>query len=65
MKTLEADVQASRNRLRGHQEKFANLSEEIKVTHTCEIARLMRKVSLGHCFRRVHDIDERIGGKTR
>ena len=29
MKTLETDVQASRNRLRDNQEKFENLSTEI------------------------------------
>ena len=43
MKTLESDVQASRNRLRDDQEKFENLPKEIKVTQTCEIAGFMRK----------------------
>ena len=37
MTTREISVQASRNRLRDHQEKFENLSKE-KMTQTCEIA---------------------------
>ena len=38
-------AEPSRNRLRDHQEKFENLSKEIKVSQTCEIAGFMRKVS--------------------
>ena len=38
MKPVETEVPASRNRLRDHHEKFENVSKEIKVTQTCEIA---------------------------
>ena len=59
MKTLEANVQASRSRLRDHEEKFEHLSKEIKVTQTCEIAGgVMRKVSRGQCFRTIYDVDD-------
>ena len=63
-KTLWTEVQASTNRLRDHEEKFAKLSKEMKVTQTCEIAGFMKKVSRGQCFRTLKDIDHGCGGKT-
>ena len=64
IKAPETDVQATRNRLRDHQEKFANLSTQIKVSQTCEIAGFVRKVSPAQCFRTIHDIDDGFGEKT-
>ena len=61
--TLWTEVQASTNRLRDHEEKFAKLSKEIKVTQTFEIAGFMKKVSLGQCFRTLDDIDDGFGEK--
>ena len=42
VKALETDVQASRNRLSDHQEKFEHLSKVIEVSQTFEIAGFMR-----------------------
>ena len=63
MKPLETDVPASRNRLRDHHEKFENVSKEIKVTQTCEIAGFMRTVSPGQCFKAIYDIDDGVEEK--
>ena len=61
MKTLETDVLAYWNRVLDHQEKFENLSKETKVTQTCDIAGIMRKITYGQCFRAIHDVDDGFG----
>ena len=38
VQALETNVQAARDRLRDHQEKFENLTKEIKVSQICESA---------------------------
>ena len=64
MKPLETDVRASGNRLRDHNERFETLSEDIKVTQTCEIAGFVRKVSPRQYFRTIHDVGDGFGGCT-
>ena len=54
-----------RDRLRDHQEKFGNLSKEIKVSQFCEWAGFMKKVSIGQHFRTIRDVNDGLGGKTR
>ena len=61
MKELETDVEASRNRLRDHQEKLDSLSKENKVAQTFEIAGFVRKVAPGHCIRTIRDTDDGLG----
>ena len=63
-KTPRANVPASGNRSRDHQEKFGHLPKEIRVAQTCGIAGFRRKVSPGQCFRTIHDIDDGFGTKT-
>ena len=64
VQTLETNVQAARDRLRDHQEQFEKLPKEIKVSQTCESTGFMRKVSIGHYFRIIHDVKDGLGGKT-
>ena len=50
VQTLETNVQAARDRLPDHQEKFEKLSREMKVSQICESAGFMRKVSIEQYF---------------
>ena len=62
---LGTHVQAARDRLRVHQERFERLSREIKVPQICESAGFMRKVSIGQYFKTIHDVEDGFGGKTQ
>ena len=53
VQALETNVQAARDRLRDHHEKFENSSKEIKVSQACESAGFMKKVSIGKYFRAI------------
>ena len=46
VQTLETNVQAARDRLRNHQERFEKLSREMKVSLFCESAGFMTKSPL-------------------
>ena len=52
------NVQAARDRLRLHQERFEKLSSKIRVSQTCESAGFMRKGSVGQNVRTIHDVDD-------
>ena len=64
VQTPETNVQAARDRLRNHQERFEELSREMKVSQICESAGFIKKVSIGQYFRNIHDVDDGFGGKT-
>ena len=64
VQTPRTNVQAARDRLRIHQERFDRLSSEIQVPQICESARFVRKVSTGQYFKTIHDVDDGFGGTT-
>ena len=54
VQTPETNVQAARDRLRNHQERFEKLSRETKASQICESTGFRRKVSIGRYFRTIH-----------
>ena len=64
VRTFETNVQAGRDRLRDHQEKFEILQREIQLLQMCESAGFLRNVPLDNTFKTIHDEDDRFGGTT-